>query len=238
MGEVIHGDYRRWANPGMLDSVTNYECYKGLYSSHVDQNYFEIAYALNRQYGAEGIYRDLLLYNFADNHDVNRVASNLTNAAHLYPLQILLFSIPGVPSIYYGSEWGLAGMKTPHSDAPLRPAIDLGKIALNAPAPDLPAAIARLARIRQQSPALQRGDYTQLHVAHQQLAFTRQVQGERVVVAVNAAETTVSLNLTLPEGCGTALVDLLNPGERFDILNGQCTVSLPACWGRIFICAE
>ena len=31
MGEVIHGDYTRWANPKSLDSVTNYECYKGNY---------------------------------------------------------------------------------------------------------------------------------------------------------------------------------------------------------------
>ncbi|HYW83395.1 MAG TPA: alpha-amylase family glycosyl hydrolase, partial [Spirochaetia bacterium] len=45
LGEVIHGDYGRWANPSTLDSVTNYECYKGLYSSHVDDNFFEIAYA-------------------------------------------------------------------------------------------------------------------------------------------------------------------------------------------------
>ncbi len=52
MGEVVFGDYRHWVNGSMLDSVTNYECYKGLYSSHVDQNYFELAYALNRQFGA------------------------------------------------------------------------------------------------------------------------------------------------------------------------------------------
>ncbi len=51
MGEIIHGDYNRWANPGALDSVTNYECRKGLYSSHNDKNYFEIAYSLNRQIG-------------------------------------------------------------------------------------------------------------------------------------------------------------------------------------------
>ena len=54
MGEVVHGDYRSWANPQMLDSVTNYECYKGLYSSLAEKNYFEIAYALNRQFGEGG----------------------------------------------------------------------------------------------------------------------------------------------------------------------------------------
>ncbi len=94
MGEVVHGDYRKWANPETLDSVTNYVCFKGLYSSHVDRNYFEIAYSLNRQFGERGLYCDMPLYNFADNHDVNRVASNLTNPAHLYTLYCLLFTIP------------------------------------------------------------------------------------------------------------------------------------------------
>ena len=69
MGEVIYGDYNEWANPDRLDSTTNYEAYKGLYSSHNEQNYYEIAYTLNRQSGADGVYKDLLLYNFADNHD-------------------------------------------------------------------------------------------------------------------------------------------------------------------------
>ena len=57
MGEIIHGDYKRWANPEMLDSVTNYECYKGIYSSHNDKNYFEINYSINRQFGNGGVLR-------------------------------------------------------------------------------------------------------------------------------------------------------------------------------------
>ena len=109
MGEVVLGDYRRWVNERTLDSVTNYECYKGLWSSLVDTNYFEIAYALNRQFGRDGIYRGLPLYNFVDNHDVDRVASRLNKAEHLYPLYCLLFTMPGIPSIYYGSEWGISG---------------------------------------------------------------------------------------------------------------------------------
>ena len=62
MGEIIHGDYNRWANPEMLDSVTNYECYKGIYSSHNDKNYFEIAHSLNRQFANGGIYRLSLIH--------------------------------------------------------------------------------------------------------------------------------------------------------------------------------
>ena len=171
MGEVVHGDYRLWANETRLDATTNYECYKGLYSSHLDRNYFEIAYALNRQSGADGIYRDLLLYNFADNHDVNRVASNLTNPAHLYTLYGLLFTMPGIPSIYYGSEWGLDGRRTQTSDAALRPALHLPPEHI--PHPHLYDAIRRFARVRHTTPALKVGRYEQRYIAHEQFAFER-----------------------------------------------------------------
>jgi cyclomaltodextrinase len=118
MGEVVGGDYRRWINEGGLDSTTNYEAYKGLWSSHNDHNYFEIAYSLNRQFGRDGIYRGLPLYSFADNHDVTRVASILGEPAHLYTLYALLLAMPGVPSIYYGSEVGVEGRKIPHRCGP------------------------------------------------------------------------------------------------------------------------
>jgi glycosidase len=77
----------------------------------------------------------LPLYAFADNHDVNRVASNLTNPAHLYPLYTLLLTMPGVPSIYYGSERGIAGQRVNGSDAPLRPSLDLNALLTTARIP-------------------------------------------------------------------------------------------------------
>ena len=111
LGEVIHGDYNRWANAQMLDSTTNYEVYKGLYSSFNSRNFFEIAYSLNRQFGDRGIYRGLPLYQFVDNHDVTRICDQLQDPFDLQALYALLFTIPGIPSIYYGSEWGIHGKK-------------------------------------------------------------------------------------------------------------------------------
>lgn len=127
MGEIIHGDYNRWANPDMLDSVTNYECAKGLYSSHNDRNYFEIAHSLARQFGPGGIYKNLCLYNFVDNHDVNRLASVLRNERHLENVYTLLYTMPGAPSVYYGSEWGVKGIKQNGSDAGCAPASSSGR---------------------------------------------------------------------------------------------------------------
>jgi cyclomaltodextrinase len=238
MGEVIHGDYRRWAGPGLLDSVTNYECYKGLYSSHNDRNYFEIAYSLNRQFGDGGLYRDLALYAFADNHDVDRVASLLREPAHLYPLYCLLFTMPGVPSLYYGSEWGIQGRRTPGSDRALRPTLDLPQAALNAPHRDLEPAIARLARIRLGSAALRRGRYRQLHVNHEQLAFLRWWQGEAALVAVNSAGESVRLQLQIPSGIGRGAVlwkDALDPDSRFSIRGEALEVEVPPRGARILL---
>ena len=88
IGEMLHGDYKRMVNGAMLHSATNYECYKGLYSSFNSMNLFEIGHSLARQFGPEAwtLYKGLPLLSFADNHDVTRVATILTNKEHLWPL--------------------------------------------------------------------------------------------------------------------------------------------------------
>jgi cyclomaltodextrinase len=236
MGEVVHGDYRRWANPQTLDSVTNYEAYKGLYSSHNDHNYFEIAYSLNRQFGESGLYRNLPLYNFADNHDVSRVASTLKNPAHLAPLYTLLLTLPGVPSVYYGSEFGLTGVKKEHgSDAPLRPALDLAQLQARPPQPGLPNVIRRLIHLRRELPALRHGGYRQVHVSSEQFAFLRTGDPETVLVAVNASDQKASLTLSglgIPDGL---LTDLFNPGERILVKDGQARLEIQPGGVRILI---
>jgi cyclomaltodextrinase len=233
LGEMVGGDYRRLANPSCLDSVTNYEVYKSLYSSHVDRNYFEIAYSLNRQFGPQGLYRDITLYNFTDNHDVDRVASSLEDPAHLYPLYCLLFSMPGTPSTYYGSEWGIEGKRTKYDDRMLRPALkieDAGRL----PHPDLAEIISRLANIRSENIALRYGDYRQLLVASEQFAFLRTHEsGERIVVAVNASSEEASLELELPAADGD-LEDLLNPGDVFPAHAGHVRIDpIHPSWARI-----
>ena len=102
----------------MLHSVTNYEMHKSIYSAHNDHNYFELAHNVRR---LEAVGRDL--YTFVDNHDEDRIASKLLNPAHLAPLYTLLFTLPGIPSIYYGSEWGIQGRRGHNSDTELRPKI-------------------------------------------------------------------------------------------------------------------
>lgn len=232
MGEMIHGDYRQWVGEGRLDSGTNYEAYKGLWSSHVDVNYFEIAYSLNRLFGSDGIYRDLTLYNFCDNHDVARVASLLRNPAHLYPLHILLFTMPGIPSIYYGSEWGITGEKRKDSDWNLRPDGDAAREAGKLAHPHLADHITKLAAIRRECPALRYGDYTQLHLNHEQLAYVRRWRGDEVVVAANAAARPVGIELPVTQS--GVYRDLLNAGCEYRPSMGRLRIErLDPTWGCV-----
>lgn len=191
MGEIIHGDYTRWAKNGYLDSVTNYECYKGIYSSHNDKNYFEIAYSLNRQFGNGGIYKDLLLYNFADNHDVNRVASTLNNKENLFNEYTMIYTMPGIPSIYYGSEWGIEGVKVNGSDEELRPEINLSDIIEN----DLSNHISKLGNIYMKLAPLRKGSYEQVLVRNEQLIYKRTYDNETVYVLLNLSDTEYGVNL-------------------------------------------
>ena len=226
LGEVIHGDYREWAGPGKLSATTNYELYKGLYSSHNDRNYFELAHTLNRQFGDGGLYRELPLYTFADNHDVPRIASRLREPAHLYPLHILLLTVPGVPSLYYGSEWGVTGTKAPTSDALLRPPLTPATLAGAGQHPELYRVVRSLVRLRHTLPALVYGDYQEQLVTAEQFVFTRTWQAETVLVAVNASREAVTLELPKLSGSWT---DLLNPGEVF--AGGR--LELSPNWGRV-----
>ena len=150
IGELLHGDYNRFVNDEMLHSCTNYECYKGIYSSMNDLNLFEIAHSLNRQFGKENwcLYRGKHLLNFVDNHDVTRIASILKDPRHLPLVYVLLFTMCGMPCIYYGSEWGLEATKQNGSDDNLRPFV--AKPIYN----ELSAHISRLALIHKNEKAL------------------------------------------------------------------------------------
>lgn len=236
MGEVVLGDYSQWSRRGGLDATTNYEAYDGLHKAHNAGDYRRIAQALDRQFGPSGVYRGLPLYAFADNHDVDRIASLLKKPAHLFPLHVLLFTMPGVPSVYYGSEWAMRGRKGKHTDAPLRPAVA-------PPGPedprwnhDVALTIARLARLRKQVPALRRGDYRSLVATPEQLVFERRWEKNSARIAVNAANQPVTLALEALDGRPGRWVDVLNPGETFAVHAGRPThATLYPTWGRVLV---
>ena len=215
LGELLHGDYKQWVNPEMCHSCTNYAAYKGLFSSFNCMNMFEIVNTLIQQFGPENWswFRGMHLLSFVDNHDVTRIASILNNKAQLPLVYTLSFAMPGIPCVYYGSEWGREGRKE-DGDPSLRPCFD---------APEWNALtdhISKLAEIKKNSFALNYGSFRSVVLTNHQCIFERKCEGEnyeRIMIAINAADYEYTAHFDA--GCGSAL-DLLT-GEYHDFGGGS-----------------
>ena len=197
IGEILHGDYSQRVNDKMLHSCTNYQCYKGLYSSFNSMNMFEIIHSIQRMFGSEPwcMCRGMHLMNFVDNHDVTRIASILTNEKHLPPVYGMMFGMPGFPCIYYGSEFGVTGTKQ-SGDPALRPCIDAPEET------ELTAFIAKLAAAKKSSDALTNGAFRSVVLQNKHCIFERKTDSERVLVAINADENPAVCHFDA--GCGMA----------------------------------
>lgn len=228
MGEVIHGDYNRWVNENTLHAVTNYQLHKALYSGHNDHNYFEIAHTVKRLYEMGGNKPDgLKLYNFVDNHDVERIYTKLTTKQHFVPVHILLYTLPGIPSVYYGSEFAIEGVKQKGSDDSLRPAIDIPTFIEDAKLNSYAKLIAALGQIRTQSHALSYGHYKELLLTNRQYAFSR----DDVIVTVNNDDHDASLNLPAQNGEYTGALS----HRKILAKDGRLIVSVQGNSGEIWI---
>lgn len=212
LGEMLHGDYNRLMNDTMLHSATNYECYKGLHSSFNSLNMFEVVHSLLRQFGPENwtLYRGKHLLSFVDNHDVSRIASILSDEKHLPLIYAMCFGMPGIPCVYYGSEWGTKADKS-QGDPALR---------VSFPEPEfneLSEWISKLAEAKKHSRALNYGEFRSVVLTNRQCIFERKAEGERVLVAINADSEAYTAHFDA--GCGMA-VDLIT-GEKHDFGGGS-----------------
>lgn len=230
MGEMIHGDYHTLIQPDLLHSTTNYECYKGIYSSHNDKNYFEINHSLNRLFSHGGLYEGEMLYNFVDNHDVVRIGTILKEKQHLCNVYTLLFTMPGVPSIYYGSEWAIEGGKR-HGDHELRPCLELNEMLQRDQG--LNDYINKLIRIRKAYEPLKQGGYEQVLVRNEQLIFARAFGEERIYIALNLASNACTLDFGVR--AGSEWVNILNETEIYTERSGRLYLSIEPFENKIFV---
>ncbi len=233
MGEVIHGDYTRWVNGETLHSVTNYHLHKALYSGHNDHNYFEIAHTVKRLYEMGGNRPDgLKLYNFVDNHDVERIYTKLHTKSHFLPVHVLLYTLPGIPSLYYGSEFGIEGQKQRGSDDSLRPAISFEEYMHATENSGFTKLITRLGEIRLATKALSYGDYKELLLTNEQYAFARNYNGKSILVTVNNGNDDFVMHL--PSQNAAEYVGGLF-GETVSVKDGYISVHVKANSGEIWI---
>ena len=233
MGEVIHGEYNRWVNEGTLHSVTNYHLHKALYSGVNDHNNFEIAHTVKRLYGMGGNRPDgLKLYNFTDNHDVERIMTKLINKANYVPVHIMLYTLPGIPSIYYGSEFGIEGRKERYSDASLRPELKYEDYEHAAEENACVKLISCLGRARQAVPALSYGDYREVMLNTKQYLYTRTSGDSMAIIGVNNDENDGKV-------CGSGIFDgdyiSVLTGKKHTVSGGYFEAVLPANSGDIWV---
>ena len=221
VGEILGGDYKTIMNDEMCHSATNYECYKGLHSAFNSMNLFEIIHSLLRQFGPENwtLYRDKHLFSFVDNHDVSRIASTLQKPEHLKLIYTLMYGMPGIPIVYYGSEWGVKADKS-QGDPALRPAFDKPEWT------DLSDHIAALSKAEKSSKALQYGDFKSLVLTNRQCIFEREIGDSRVMVAINADENEYRADFNARAGRAKDLVT----GETVDFGGG---LKMPGYSGMI-----
>ena len=228
LGEVIHGDYTRWVNNEMLHSVTNYWLHKALYSGHNDHNYFEIAHTVKRCTDM-GMHIANAFYNFVDNHDVARIITKLNNKAHFFPVHVLLYTLPGKPSIYYGSEFAIEGEKKPYADEILRPELKIEdyKDAVNTN--ENTKRIAALGNMRLNNQWVGEAGYRELLLTNRQYAFLREYGDKRLVAIVNNDDNDADIHLNI-NGEFTEIFS----GEKRNF-DGNMHVNIPGNSGQVWI---
>ncbi|MFI7587948.1 alpha-amylase family protein [Spongisporangium articulatum] len=186
LGEVIHGDYPGYVQSG-LDSVTQYELWKAVWSSLNDRNFFELSWALKRH---DELVESFAPFTFVGNHDVTRIASRLGDARHLAHALVLLFTLAGTPAVYYGDEQAFRGVKEDRAggDDAVRPAFPPSEADL---APEGWATYRLhqdLIGLRRRHPWLHRARLVTDHLANGMFAYTMRDGEQHLHVALNLTD--------------------------------------------------
>lgn len=233
LAEMIHGDYRAWVAPDLLDVGTNYQVYTAIWRSLNERNYWELRAVSERAWHPDwGLYKDLVLFNFIGNHDVPRILAEIREPRHIYPALIFLMTVPGIPCLYYGDELGLHSDPRESMPPPDAPWPDRDRAIYNA--------IVQLAQIRKDHPSLMYGSFRVLNVNDLTFAYLRQHSAEHAVVVLNAGDKPAGLELSVgAEGIqdGIRFRDVLNDDHaEFSVQGGVLRVEpIHPAWGRILI---
>ena len=239
IGELVHGDYTKWVGEDRLDSGTDYQVQKSIWSSIKSVNMYELKNVIDIAYNKRGRHKDLLMMNFLGNHDTNRIAS-VIKTEQLIPAFLILLTLHGYPKIYYGDELAVRGEKTAHSDDEIRkPMIDLadqwpefGK--------ELFKNIQQFITIRKDIPALRYGTIAFIDPIDWDptiIIYSRETSTQKVIIIVNTQEQTKSVSIMVKVANRKAkFIDYLNKREEFIVTNNKIEkIIIYPHWGRIML---
>ena len=190
LGEMIHGDYAAYAAESGLDSITQYEVWKAVWSSLNDRNFFELDHALGRH---NDFLDGVLPQTFVGNHDVTRLATTLNDQRHFGHALAVLFCVGGVPSVYYGDEQGFRGLKEHRAggDDEIRPAFPASPADLAPEGWPVYRLHQRLIGFRRRHPWLTRARTSTEHLVSEAIALRVRgpEEGERILLLLNAGDS-------------------------------------------------
>ena len=202
LAEVIHGDYAGFTAAAGVDTVTQYELWKAVWSSIKDRNLFELDWALQRH---NAFLSSFTPNTFIGNHDVTRIASAVGPDGAVTALAVLM-TVGGIPSIYSGDEQGFTGVKEERAggDDAVRPAFPASPDGLAPWGWGVYRAHQDLIGLRRRNPWLTTATTSAVALENQRYTY-------RVRAADSSACLDVSINLTstpratIRDGGGTVL---------------------------------
>jgi glycosidase len=212
LGEMIHGDYAAYANEAGLDSITQYEVWKAIWSSLNDRNFYELDHALGRH----NLFLDgELAQTFIGNHDVTRLATALNDDRHFALALAVLCCIGGVPSVYYGDEQGMRGLKEHRAggDDAIRPAFPATPAELPAEGWRYYRLHQRLIGFRRRHPWLVRARTTseQLEASALALRLRGERDGEHALLLLNTGDADFRFTV---DAAGLTVAETAEPGAQ------------------------
>ncbi|MCX6482667.1 MAG: alpha-amylase family glycosyl hydrolase [Mycobacterium sp.] len=192
VAEVIHGDYSAFADCTGVDSVTQYELWKAIWSSLNDSNLHELDWAMQRHNGFQDTFAPLT---FVGNHDVTRIASQVRHPGHLAHALVLLFTVGGVPSVYAGDEFAFLGVKEDRAggDDAVRPEFGSPLGHVDSAAQEILNLHRYLIGLRRRHPWLHEARTTALRLQNRFLAYETRHGDDALIVALNIDDVPCAL---------------------------------------------
>ena len=225
LGEVYSSGYRYQSGflDAGLDAVTDFQTYDSIRIG-LDPRGNLGQLATSPSLAADlGAGRDDARAIFIDNHDVGRFVGRDTpdaaTATRLEEAIVYLFTMPGTPVLYYGTEVALPGGPDPD---------DRRLMVWTGGNEDVRSLVIRLAHLRQATPSLQRGSFTEILTERSVVVYARTAPpGDSAVVLVNGDdERSVDVPLARFGMAGAAIRQTLGPGSRVSLDGGDLRVKL------------
>ncbi len=194
VGEFIHGDYAAEVAATGMDSVTQYELWKAIWSSLNDGNCYELDWALQRHNTFLASFPPLT---FIGNHDVTRIASRLEHPEHVAHALVLLMTVGGIPSVYAGDEFGFHGVKEERfgGDDAVRPEFSTPPVQTDARGEQLLALHQHLIGLRRRHPWLHVATTTALRLDNRHYVYETHHGQDALVVALNVDDKALQVRL-------------------------------------------